>query len=67
MNKLIAALLLMSFVGISSVEAGYYRTKNSFTGTYQSTGRTNNMGMRRAPAGYHTTSFGIVQKNSIFK
>ena len=54
-------------MGISNADAGYYRTKNSFTGTYRSTGRTNNMGMHRAPAGYHTTSFGTVQRNSIFK
>lgn len=67
MKKLIALLMLISFAGISNADAGYYRTKNSFTGTYRSTGRTNNMGMHRAPAGYHTTSFGTVQRNSIFK
>lgn len=67
MKKIVAFLVLISFVGISNAEAGYYRTKNSFTGTYRSTGRTNNMGMHRAPAGYHTTSFGTVQRNSIFK
>lgn len=66
MKKIIALLVLVSFVGISDAEAGYYRNRNSFTGTYQSTGRTNNMGMHRAPAGYHTNSFGQVQKNSPF-
>ena len=65
MKKIITLLMLISFLGISNAEAGYYRTKNSFTGTYRSTGRTNNMGMRRAPAGYHTNSWGRVQKNSI--
>lgn len=66
MKKLLALLVLCSFATTFSAEAGYYRTKNTFTGKYQSTGRTNNMGMRRAPAGYHTTSFGTVQKNSPF-
>ena len=66
MKKIIALLMLVSFVGISNAEAGYYRTKNSFTGTYRSTGRTNNMGMHRSPAGYHTNSWGQVQKNSIW-
>ena len=67
MKKIITLLVLVSFIGISNAEAGYYRTKNSFTGTYRSTGRTNNMGMHRAPAGYHTNSWGQVQKNSIFR
>lgn len=66
MKKILTLLVISSFVTVFSAEAGYYRTKNQFTGKYQSTGRTNNMGMRRAPAGYHTTSFGTVQKNSIF-
>lgn len=66
MKKIMALIALVSFVGITDANAGYYRTKNTFTGTYRSTGRTNNMGMHRAPAGYHTTSYGTVQKNSIW-
>ena len=66
MKKISTLLMLISFIGISNAEAGYYRTKNSFNGRYYSTGRTNNMGMRRAPAGYHTNSWGHVQKNSIW-
>lgn len=66
MKKMIALLALVSLVAVSNAEAGYYRTKNSFTGGYQSTGRTNNLGTYRAPAGYHTNSYGYVQKNSIF-
>lgn len=66
MKKIIALLALVAFAGISDAEAGYYRNKNSFTGTYQSTGRTNNMGMHRAPAGHHTNSWGQVQKNNLW-
>lgn len=66
MKKIVVLLALVSLVGITDANAGYYRNKNSFTGTYQSTGRTNNMGMHRAPAGYHTTSYGTVQKNSMW-
>ena len=66
MKKIMALIALVSFVGITDANAGYYRTKNTFTGTYRSTGRTNNMGMHRAPAGYHTTSYGTVQTNSIW-
>ena len=57
----------IAFAITSDANAGYYRTKNSFTGNYTSTGRTNNLGMRRAPTGYHTNSYGIVQKNNPFK
>ena len=66
MKKLIILAIIAAFAGVSDVEAGYYRTKNNFTGGYTSTGRTNNLGMRRAPAGYHTNSYGVVQKNSSF-
>lgn len=66
MKKIIALVALISLVGITDASAGYYRNKNSFTGTYTSTGRTNNLGTHRAPAGYHTTSYGTVQKNSIW-
>ncbi len=66
MKKVVFLVALISLVGITDANAGYYRNRNSFTGTYQSTGRTNNMGMHRAPAGYHTTSYGTVQKNSIW-
>lgn len=57
----------IAFASVSDANAGYYRTKNNFTGGYISTGRTNNLGMRRAPAGHHTNSYGIVQKNNPFK
>ena len=60
-------LAAVAFTGIFDANAGYYRTKNSFTDSYTSTGRTNNLGMRRAPTGYHTNSYGIVQKNTPFK
>lgn len=66
MKKVVVLLAVVSLIGITDANAGYYRNKNSFTGTYQSTGRTNNLGTHRAPAGYHTTSYGIVQKNSIW-
>lgn len=65
MKKLILVVAAFVFVGMANADAGYYRTK-TFTGRYQSTGRVNNMGKRRAPAGYHTNSWGIVQKNSLF-
>lgn len=65
--KKIFALLLLVFLGIGfSAEAGYYRTKNSLTGHYESTGRTNNIGTYRAPNGYHTNSWGRIQKNNIW-
>ncbi|MBR3930193.1 MAG: hypothetical protein IKJ62_01270 [Alphaproteobacteria bacterium] len=66
MKKMIIIAIIATFTGISDADAGYYRTKNTFTGGYTSTGRTNNLGMRRAPAGYHTNSYGIVQKNNPF-
>lgn len=53
-------VIISAFAGVSVVDAGYYRTKNNFTGGYTSTGRTNNLGMCRAPAGYHTNSYGVV-------
>ncbi len=66
MKKLMLMVVLCIFAGATNAEAGYYRTKNSFTGRYQSTGRVNNMGMRRAPAGHHTNSWGTVQRNNLF-
>lgn len=66
MKKIVALLVLVSFGAGFSAEAGYYRTKNSFTGRYESTGRVNSMGTHRAPNGYHTGSYGMVYKNSIW-
>ena len=67
MKKIIALLVVaVSCFGVCGAEAGYYRTKNSFTGGYASTGRTNNLGTHRAPNGYHTNSFGHVERNSLF-
>lgn len=66
MKKILALLALVSCCVVCNAEAGYYRTRNSFTGGYTSTGRTNNLGTYRAPNGYHTNSFGHVERNSIF-
>ena len=66
MKKIIALAVLAVFTTGFAAEAGYYRTKNPITGTYQSTGRTNSYGTHRAPNGYHTNSWGQVQKNSIW-
>jgi hypothetical protein len=59
-------LSLIAIFAAGAANAGYYRTKNTITGTYQSTGRINNMGMKRAPAGHHTNSWGQVQRNNLF-
>lgn len=66
MKKILLIVSICVFAGMTNADAGYYRTKNSFTGRYQSTGRVNNIGKRKAPAGYHTNSWGVVRKNSLF-
>ncbi len=64
MKKTMLVAVLAIFVGATAADAGYYRTKN-FDGTYTSTGRTNDMGTGRAPAGYHTNEFGHVERNGL--
>ncbi len=66
MKKIMLIVALFVCASATNVDAGYYRTKNTFTGRYQSTGRVNSMGTRRAPVGYHTNSWGRVQKNSLY-
>lgn len=65
MRKSIILSLFAVFV-VMSANAGYYRNKDPYTGTYTSTGRTNDMGTYRAPDGYHTDSYGHVTRNSSF-
>ena len=65
MKKILVVFALICFGAVCNADAGYYRNRN-FNGTYHSTGRTNNMGMHRAPAGHHTNSWGHVEKNSIW-
>ncbi len=62
MKKIMLVAALAVFVGATAANAGYYRNRN-FDGTYTSTGRTNDMGTGRAPAGYHTTEYGHVESN----
>lgn len=66
MKKILVVFALISFGTVFTADAGYYRTRN-FDGTYTSTGRTNNLGTHRAPNGYHTNSWGHVERNSVFR
>lgn len=66
MKKIFIVFALICFGINLNADAGYYRTRN-FNGTYTSTGRTNNMGMHRAPSGHHTNSWGTVERNNIFR
>ena len=66
MKKIMLVVALCVFAGVTNADAGYYRTKNSLTGRYESTGRVNNMGMKRAPSGHHTDSWGNVHRNTSF-
>ena len=67
MKKILLVFSLVTFVCMCGAEAGYYRNKSAITGRYQSTGRVNSMGTRRAPTGYHTGSWGQVKRNgSVF-
>jgi len=63
MKKVIIASLLL-VLAATAVSAGYYRNKNLYTRSYTSTYKTNNMGTRKAPEGYHTDKYGNVRKNN---
>lgn len=64
MKKIMLVAVLAVFAVATAANAGYYRTRN-YDGTYTSTGRTNDMGMQRAPAGYHTNEYGHVERNGL--